>query len=286
MPPAAVLDTDTYNEEDDQFALAYLLLSPAQVDLQAVYAAPFHNERSNGPADGMEKSYAEIHRIIDLARPAARPTVLRGATAFLPAAAAPVRSAAVDDLIARARATADGQRLHVLAIAAITNVAAALLLAPDIADKITIVWLGGHAPHWPDTNEFNLAQDPRAARVIFNSAAPLVWIPCHPVASGLLTTVPELRAHLAPAGALGRYLTDLVSDGRDRPAVSKIIWDISVSAWLVNRAWTRAVTVPAPVLLDNLTWQQPTPAGRHPVSMVIQLDRDAVFADLFAKARG
>src|SRR5690606_2550982 len=58
-----VLDTDTYNEVDDQFALVYALLSPDSVAVEAIYAAPFHNNRSSGPADGMEKSYEEIMRL-------------------------------------------------------------------------------------------------------------------------------------------------------------------------------------------------------------------------------
>jgi len=41
-----VLDTDTFNEVDDQFALSYLLLRPDRINLQAVYAAPFLNTRS------------------------------------------------------------------------------------------------------------------------------------------------------------------------------------------------------------------------------------------------
>ena len=48
-----VLDSDTYNEVDDQFALAYSLLSPERLNVQAVYAAPFYNDRSTGPEDGM-----------------------------------------------------------------------------------------------------------------------------------------------------------------------------------------------------------------------------------------
>jgi hypothetical protein len=36
-----VLDTDTYNEVDDQFALSYALMSPEKLDVEAVYAAPF-----------------------------------------------------------------------------------------------------------------------------------------------------------------------------------------------------------------------------------------------------
>jgi hypothetical protein len=50
-----LLYTDTYNEIDDQFALAYVLLSEDRVSVEAVYAAPFFNSRSSGPSDGMEK---------------------------------------------------------------------------------------------------------------------------------------------------------------------------------------------------------------------------------------
>ena len=60
-----VLDTDTYNEIDDQFALTYALLSPDKLSVEAIYAAPFHNSRSNGPGDGMEKSYEEILRLLE-----------------------------------------------------------------------------------------------------------------------------------------------------------------------------------------------------------------------------
>src|SRR5437868_5321521 len=55
-PPAGhvrmVVDTDTYNEIDDQFALVYALLSPERMTCEAIYAAPFHNQRSSGPEDG------------------------------------------------------------------------------------------------------------------------------------------------------------------------------------------------------------------------------------------
>ena len=56
-PVRMVLDTDTYNEIDDQFALVWALLSPEKLAMEAIYAAPFHNARSNGPGDGMERSY-------------------------------------------------------------------------------------------------------------------------------------------------------------------------------------------------------------------------------------
>ena len=39
-----VIDSDTYNEVDDQFAISYALLSPERLDVKAVYAAPFSSE--------------------------------------------------------------------------------------------------------------------------------------------------------------------------------------------------------------------------------------------------
>lgn len=283
-PLRVVLDTDTYNEVDDQFALAHLLLSPDKVQVEAVYAAPFYNHRSSGPADGMERSYEEIHRVLDLVKPAKRPKVFRGSTRYLSTVNTPVDSAAADDLIARARATPPGERLHVVAIAAATNVASALLKAPEIMDTISIVWLGGHGPHWPNTREFNLQQDPYAARVLLNSQAPLVLLPCYPVVSHLITTVAELEDQLAPYSKLGRYLTDIVrSYEGNPPGWSKIIWDISASAWVINPKWIKTERMPAPGLKSNLTWN--LHAGGREIDIAREVNRDGIFADFFAKAR-
>ena len=38
-----VLDTDAYNEIDDQFAIAYMLKSKEKLNTKAIYAAPFFN---------------------------------------------------------------------------------------------------------------------------------------------------------------------------------------------------------------------------------------------------
>ena len=54
-PIDVVLDTDTFNETDDQFALSYLLRSSDKLTLKGICAAPFHNELSSGPEDGMGK---------------------------------------------------------------------------------------------------------------------------------------------------------------------------------------------------------------------------------------
>ena len=156
----AVLDTDTFNEIDDQFALAFAMLSPDVLNMKAVFASPFCNSRSSGPADGMEKSYKEIQNVLEILDGKTDHFVYRGSESFLPDALTPVDSEAARRLVELAReAKAEGRILYILAIAAITNVASALLMAPDIIDSVVVVWLGGHAFHTVPNTEFNLYQD-------------------------------------------------------------------------------------------------------------------------------
>ena len=103
-PVRMVLDTDTFNEVDDQFALAYTLLSPDRLHCEAIYAAPFFNDRSTGPEDGMLKSYDEILRILARMDRPAEGFVHLGSRRWLTGADGPVPSPAADDLVRRALA--------------------------------------------------------------------------------------------------------------------------------------------------------------------------------------
>ncbi len=279
-----VLDTDTYNEIDDQFALTYALLSPEAMSVEAVYAAPFHNKRSAGPGDGMEKSYEEILRLLDFLGRPADGFAFRGSTRYIGADRQPNDNEAVRDLIERALASPEDDPLYVVAIGTITNVASALLLAPEIIEKIVIVWLGGHDLHWPHAREFNLMQDVPAAQVALDSGAPFVIVPCLGVTSHLLTTLAELQAFIGGSSPVGDYLCQIFSDYRpDAFAASSVIWDISTIAWLINPDWAPSVLTHSPLLTDNVTWS--VDQGRHLARVVSFIHRDPVFRDLFRKIR-
>ena len=276
-PVSAVLDTDTYNEIDDQFALAYAVLAP-QVQLEAVYAAPFHNARSSGPQDGMERSFEEIGRVLQ--RVGRGPdTVLKGSRSWLAAESAPVDSAAARDLIDRAMAERDDP-LYVLAVGAPTNVASAILLEPRIRERIVVVWLGGQPLHWHTAVEFNLKQDPHASRVLFDSGVPLVHVPCSDVSEHLLTTVPELEHSLRGHGRLCDYLCDITREYMaERDAMSKVIWDVSTVAWLCDHTWVPSRLVASPILITDLTWS--FDQSRHLVRIATDVKRDRVFGHMF-----
>lgn len=276
-----VLDTDTYNEIDDQFAVVYSLLSE-RLSVEAIYAAPFHNSRSTGPADGMLKSYDEILRLLDRLDHPSEGFAHHGSERYLEHVETPVHSEAVDDLIGRAGAPRD-EPLYVVAIGAITNIASALLLEPSIAERIVIVWLGGHPLYWPHTREFNLGQDVLAAQVVFDCGAPVVQIPCKNVAEHLRTTVPEMEAYVKGQGAIGDYLYEtFVGYHEDHFAWSKVIWDISTIGYLNNPEWVPSEVRPSPVLLDNVTWGAEDPS-RHAYRVAVDVRRDQVFGDLFRK---
>lgn len=276
-----VLDTDTYNEVDDQFALAYALKSPEKIKVEAVYAAPFHNDRSENARDGMEKSYNEILNIFNLLKMSPEGKVFRGSKDYLEDANTPQESDAARDLVKKAMESSD-EPLYVVAIGAITNVASAILMEPKIIDKIVVVWLGGNAYFWPHTWEFNLMQDIHASRLIFDCGVPLIQMPCAGITTHLLTTVPELEYYLMGKSEIGTYLTDIVRNYTDRPyAWSKVIWDVITIAWLNNPEWVPTDLIHSPILTDQMTYSVNT--ARHFVRVATALDRDAIFGDLFKK---
>ena len=294
-PVQIVLDTDTYNEVDDQFALAYALLSPEAMTVEAVYAAPFTNSRSSGPADGMERSYQEIHRILDMLGAGAGPKyanvdrdkfVFRGSDRYIGTTGRPVASPAAHDLIRRALQPRD-EPLFVVAVGAPTNVASALRMEPKIRDKIAVVWLGAQ-PYWmKSAREFNCRQDIPASQTLFDSGVALMNVPARNVSEHLRTTLPELERYLKGHSKIGDYLYEVVAGyARERSPHqgypwSKVIWDISAIALLVNADWVETEVTPSPILTDEMTYRHN--ASRHPVRVATGLNRDAVFDDLFRK---
>jgi inosine-uridine nucleoside N-ribohydrolase len=304
-----VLDTDTYNEIDDQFAISLLVKCPEKFNIKGIYAAPFFNKKSTGPADGMEKSYEEIQRVLALLkREDLLPLTRKGSTAFLPSETGGLVSPAASSLAELAASYSPEKPLYVIAIGAITNVASALLLRPEIKDRIVIVWLGGNAHHWPGNREFNLFQDVAAARIIFGCGAAVVQLPCRGVVSALTVSGPELEHWLRGKNELCDYLVKVTVDealaDRSQPVWTRVIWDVAAVAWFLDLpqdahrndppvagvenlgaplggAYMLDHLVPSPIPQYDDRWSfDPT---RHFIRYVYHINRDALFTMLFKK---
>ena len=277
-----VLDTDTYNEVDDQFALAYALASPDKLNVKAIYAAPFHNDRSNGPEDGMYRSYDEIIRLTKMLKTPFEGSIYRGSKHFLTNEDTPEESEAVKDLISRSQKYSPENPLYVVAIAAITNIASAILIDPTITDRIVIVWLGGNPLYWRDTHEFNLFQDIAASRIIFDCGVPVIQLPCRGVTSHMLTTLEDLKFHIGGKSELCDALIELYSGYRENHfGYAKELFDVAAVAWLINSKWAPSLIVPSPIVSYEGNWS--CDQTRHPIRTVEYVERNPIFADMYSK---
>ncbi len=279
-----VLDTDTYNEIDDQFAVAYMLSYGEKLNVKALYAAPFYNSHSDSPADGMERSYQEILHLLGLMkRDDLKEVVYRGSTEYLPDETTPVVSPAAEHLCELAMNYTAENPLYVVAIGAITNVASAILMKPEIVDRIVLVWLGGHALNWPHTKEFNMYQDVAGARVVFGCGVPLVQLPCMGVVSAFTISEAELNYWLKGKNELCDYLVqhtiDEVTYAVGKPW-TRIIWDVTAVAWLTGD-FTKSILIPSPIPeYDHHYGSDPT---RHMINYVYHVRRDKLVQDLFER---
>ena len=282
-----ILDTDTYNEIDDQFAIAYMLGHSEKFNVKGICAAPFFNEKSTSPGDGMEKSYHEILKVLDLMdRHDLDGVVFRGSGTYLPDEKTPVESPAADFMASLANEYTPENPLYIVGIGAITNVVSAILKNPAMTENCVIVWLGGSSFDMPRfANEFNMVQDIAAARVLCNCKVPLVLIPAWGVTDHLVTTKYELEHWLLNKNKICTYLCENTvreanSYAEGKPW-SRVIWDIAGVAWFVNEGKSmmqdRLVHSPVP----QYDMYASKDERRHLIKYVWYINRDKIFEDLF-----
>lgn len=279
-----VLDTDAYNEVDDQYAISYLLTCGDRQRLQAFYAAPFYKPHLESVKQGMEESYREINDLLKLARREA--TVFKGSDRFMTDEKTPVISDAARDLAERALRYSPEKPLYVIAIGAITNVASAILLQPLVAENTVVIWLGGHAHHYHDTLEYNMRQDIAAARVVMGSGVPLVQLPCNGVVSAFRISKPELEHWFVGRTDLMSYLAGYTIKTAEGYAAGKpwtrVIWDVTAVAWLMNEGEKFMNCHIEPVRLPGYDGRYEAPLD-IPMCYVYHIKRDALMEDLIER---
>jgi purine nucleosidase len=245
-----IVNTDAKNEADDQYAIVHALLSPS-LDIRGIIAAHF-GQRPDRSETSMLDSRAEIDLILDYMQLRDEIRVENGAPYCIPDMTTSVPSAGAELIIEEAMRDDVGP-LYVAFLGPLTDMAAALLLAPQIAERdVTVVWIGGPpydqsapAVYWP---EFNLSNDVIAANVVFKSEIKVWQVPMN-----AYTTLPvsyaELQQKVAPCGELGAYLVQQLIDWNeafvnspiefrslgDQPAIGLVIYP-GAGRWAVRPA--------------------------------------------------
>lgn len=281
-----ILDTDTYNEIDDQFALSFLLKNDDKLNLLAVTIAPFLNSKTPGVKESIELSYNEALKVLSLCeRKDYFDKVYRGSTSFLSDANVPVESDACDYIIEKSKDYNKDNKLFIIAIGAITNIASAIIKDPTIVERIAVVWLGGSSYNYYINSEFNMREDLIAARIVMSKVSDFVLVPCQGVVSEFFTNELELKANLLGHGKLAEYLCnntiDYAKEFMTLKTWSKVIWDVCAVAVLLNKNNKYMVIRQRKLRIPSLTEQKYEEELDSNIYYVERIHRDKLMNDLF-----
>ena len=274
-----ILDTDTYNECDDQFALSYLIKSKDLFNIEAITVAPYsHTKRNVKVKDGQELSYNEILKICNWLNFKTNNKVFKGSMDYIQNGYDETNDA-VNKIIEIAL---KNNKTYILGIGAITNIALAIKKEPQIVNKIEIIWLGGNELGYIDNLEYNFRQDVEAVKIVFESEVKLTILPCKNIVSELRIDINTLKKYLKNKSELCNYLIErFYNDGYHGIQESRVIWDISVIAYMINKNWCETNRISCPNVREDTSYE--TTNNRHNITFVSKLDRNKIYEDLFLK---
>lgn len=221
VPPRmrVIVDNDFSGDPDGLFQLTHLLLSPS-VEVKAVVGSHLKTGDRFDPSETQAQNAAmKAKELLQLMDFKSGIPVFAGSNTAMPNDSTPVRNPAVDFIIKEALRTDTKLPLYVLCGAGLTELASALLTAPAIADKLTVIWIGGQEytdiaipPPNYTIPEYNLNIDIAAARVVFNRSTIPVWqVPRNAYRQALLP-YSQLLLKVRPQGKVGSYLSGLLEN--------------------------------------------------------------------------
>ncbi|MCQ2520608.1 MAG: nucleoside hydrolase, partial [Lachnospiraceae bacterium] len=213
-----ILDTDAACEADDPFAIVHALLSPKLL-VKGIIAEHFNVEGS------MMKSYREIETILeamDISVP-----VYKGQEGPMDEY---IKASEAIQFIREEALKEDEHPLFILCQGAITNVALAIELYPEIKEKINVIWIGTHGegPRVAPFREFKAGNDITAANLVLTSGINL-WVVPSTVYGTIQIGIAEIQRRIRPCGKIGEHLFKQLVD-----------YNLSdgAAAWTPGESWS------------------------------------------------
>lgn len=298
-----IIDNDFSGDPDDLFQTAHHLLCPA-VEIPFIVASHLSVGDPWDPTTTQATNATnKVNELLGVMGLAGKVKVVTGSELAIIDTTTPQRTAAAEAIVAEAMRD-DKRQLYYAAGAGLTDLASAWLMEPRIAERLTLVWIGGH--EYPDLAlpppgstgpEYNLRIDIPAGQVVFNDSAIPIWQVPRNVYRQMLFTHAEMQTQIRPLGQLGAYLTDSIErvmqwTGQvgynigdtyalgDSPLVTLTALQSSFEA---DPSSSSYVTRPAP-RLDAEGRYVPRPDGR-PIRVYTQIDTRLTFGDMIARLR-
>lgn len=231
QPMKFILDSDTANEIDDLFAIAYLLAEDdPTIDWIGLSSAQWYHVWSGDStvyqSQRLNEDMLRIAGRMDLPHPLGADIIMGKPWGDYDARDSP----AAQFIIEQAMALPAGEKLAVMCIGASTNLASAIALKPEIAERIVAYTLGFRydfdGKFW-NKDEFNIRRDLNAANYLLNTEDLELHVMPISVAIQYTWDMDTTFDHLAAAGEMGQYLrrrweTNATSDPK------RTMWDVAL----------------------------------------------------------
>jgi len=241
-PPLRVLvDADTANEVDDLFAITRAFSEP-RFNVVALTGSQYLTQ-NQAPPDSAAHSHKLNQRLLAVMGRSV-PTAEGSNTAMLDDGA-PIDSPAARLIIEHARAATPQDPLYVFTLGAVTNVASAIRLAPDIVPNLrlwSIMLKYDEASGWR-REEFNANNDQNAVDVLFSTPGLDLTIMTATASRQLKFSRAEVDEKLANRSDLGRFLVAHWDD-----FVGRMTWNNET--WTKDRSWIMFDVALVEALLD------------------------------------
>ena len=269
-PLRVVIDTDTWNEIDDQYALALALGFPGRIKLEGIVAAHY------GKKEHIDKSFAEARRILTLAGKEGKIPLAKGVPPLVEGAPTPT-SDGIDLILERAKAGTKENPLWLVLLGPVTDAVAAFERDPSIADRVIVFW---HSrSHWPvECKNFNARNDPLATRRLFDLRCALVLFD---TGAQLRIPMEETERRFAPLGPLGAHLHEVRKRNPNFTSPTKGVFDLGDIAALIDPSCAPWEKTAAPGVGEDLNYD--FTKSRGDVLRIKDVGRDRCF-DLLEEA--
>ena len=240
-----IIDADTANEVDDLFALSGAISEP-NFDIIGITSSQFNTSplATSNTALESEKISDES---LELAKMTSIPSIL-GSSKPIDNVTKVKNSQASKFIIQSAKLYSKENPLHIVILGSCTNIATAIINAPEILNNIKVFYLG----FWHDTetnsynkNEFNSRNDPLAIDFLLNSSKLDLSIMTATTSQHLIFERKELDLFLSNNNSLGEYLKNRWDSYNrwwtnvDNEKKKWIMWDVAIIEVIANKNYSQ-----------------------------------------------
>lgn len=241
-PLRLIIDADTGNEVDDYYALARAFVEPSW-EIICLNAAQWQSSHW-AVNETMENSH-RLNQVLLGEMGMNVKTRRGGVNRMFDWGDMAQHSAAAYEIIKQVEALPENEKLTVVALGALTNVASALYIQPEIASQLELYWLGTTYDFEKGIlkrQDFNCMMDQQALEVLLMSKVDMHVMPIN-VAIDMEFDYAETKNKLPADSGLSRLLLDRWYDHLDGGRKQRILWDLALVQALIFPQWVTEKTI-------------------------------------------